>query len=190
MDPAELVLCVRDSIAESTARPTQEPVKMARTKHRRLVRGILQLLTLVACIPMSAAAAYYLRYERTYELSISVPEAQRGPLLDRFERTLTLRGLLLKQKYHDHYPENVLVYVFEIRRNTEDQQRRDTLLFVLASDKGLVRFIQSELYLNTEPTPADVVLQMKPDVLEAVVAEIGGKPNLLFDPLGPGGRSP
>jgi hypothetical protein len=130
-----------------------------------------------------------MEYRRTYELSVSVPETEREPLSDALDHFFAHRGLVLKQKYRDLYPRNVLVSAFEIPR-TREEDRRYPRLFVITSDNGLVQLIQSEYYLNTKPAPEDLISVAKPDLLKAIAATIGGTPHLVFDPIGPGGRSP
>jgi hypothetical protein len=155
------------------------------------MRPCSRLLALAACISTSGGltGCAYVEYRRTYALSVSVPETERAPLSDALDHFFAQRGLVLKQKYRDLYPRNVLASAFEIPRTRADD-RRDPLLFVTTSDNGLVQLIQSEWYFDTKREPEDLVALAKPELLKAITATIGGKPNLIFDPRGAGGRSP
>jgi hypothetical protein len=151
---------------------------------------LFRLVAVAVCILTSGlTGCAYVEYRRKYELSVSVPETERGPLSDTLEHFFVQRGLVLKQKYHDLYPHNVLVSAFEIPR-TREEDRRYPVLFVTTSKSGLVQFIQSEWYFNTKPEPEDLVAVAKPELLNAITDTIRGKPNLVFVAVDPGARSP
>jgi hypothetical protein len=59
------------------------------------------------------------------------------------------RGLVLKLKYRDVYPRNVLVSVFEIPR-TPDEDRRYPELLVSTTDTGVMQLVQSEYYFESK----------------------------------------
>jgi len=167
---------------------TAQKRAFARTYER--MRPFLRFVALIACISMSGlSGCAYVEYRRAYELSVSVPETEREPLSDALDRFFAERGLVLKQKYRDVYPRNVLVSVFEIPRTPEEDRRYPQLL-VTTADSGFVQFMQSEYYFDMKHEPEDLVALAKPALLKTIAATIGGNPKLVFDPVGRGGRSP
>jgi hypothetical protein len=145
-----------------------------------------RFLALIACVSMSGlSGCAYVEYRRTYELSMSVPEAEREPLSDALDRFFAQRGLVLKQKYRDVYPRNVLASVFEIPR-TPEEDRRDPQLLVTTADSGSVQFVQSEYYFDPKHKPEDLLALAKPALLKTIAATIGGNPKLVFHPAGRG----
>jgi hypothetical protein len=90
------------------------------------MRPCSRLLALAACISTSGGltGCAYVEYRRTYALSVSVPETERAPLSDALDHFFAQRGLVLKQKYRDLYPRNVLASAFEIPRTRAELHAR------------------------------------------------------------------
>jgi hypothetical protein len=115
---------------------------------------------------------------------VSVPDGKRESLSEALDRFFAQRGLVLKLKYRDLYPQKELVSVFEIPR-TPDEDRRDPVLLVSTTDTGVMQLVQSEYYFESKPEPQDLVEQARPVLLETIATTIGGEPDLVSNPRAP-----
>ena len=114
-----------------------------------------------------------------YELHPHVSETQRLTVGAVVERYFLEKGLLLRQKYRDIYPERRLVSAHEIPRPPEEK-RRHAFLFVVIADAGVVQMIHSEWYLRRAPD--DLVAESKRELLTRISGELGADADLLLAP--------
>jgi hypothetical protein len=104
-----------------------------------------------------------------------MPQEKAQQISKLFEAKLVQRGLLLKTRYHDTYPEDVTVTILEIPRLPEEK-RRDPLLIILVKDGSIVQLKHSEWWLNAfsdKYRPKDYVNNISPDLVSAVKSELG-----------------
>lgn len=123
----------------------------------------------------------YVEYRRVYEAHPPFSTTQRASVGEVVERYFIDKGLVLRQRYHDLYPQDLLVSVLEIPR-TPGQKRRDPFLFVIVTDGGLLRLVHSEWYLGRPPD--DLVADSKPGLLTRIADRVGGSRDLRLAPSG------
>jgi hypothetical protein len=140
------------------------------------------ILAAVLGASFGARAGYNFFYRHAYELSSSVAKEKRAAILNSVESVVIRRGLTLKQKYHDLFPHDALVYEFGLPHKPGDREQEEGTLGIAAFDNGLVEFIQVGVHYS-EGAKLDMVMQLKSELLRAIADEIGGKPALYLDPL-------
>lgn len=123
----------------------------------RSVCSALLMLALTGCA--------YVEFRRAYEVRPELSVSQRIAVNEVVEHYFTERGLLLKLKYHDYYPEDKYVTVLEIPRKPEEKRRYPTLQISVDSS-GRLQLIHTEWFLNEKPN--DLVAMSGPDIVELV----------------------
>lgn len=123
----------------------------------RSVCSALLVLVLTGCA--------YVEFRRAYEIHPELSVSQRIAVNEVAEHYFTERGLRLKLKYHDYYPEDKYVTVLEIPRKPEEK-RRSPALQISVDSSGRLQLTHSEWFLNEEPS--DFVAMSGPDIVERV----------------------
>jgi hypothetical protein len=124
---------------------------------------------LVSFISLVTVGCAYVNDSRLYTVQPILSEAHADKLATIIEDELKQKGLLLKSKYHDSYPENLRVSVFEIPRKPEDN-RRDPLLIVSVKDSRTVQLKHSEWWyspFSDKYRPTDYIKEIIPDISAA-----------------------
>lgn len=129
---------------------------------------------LLLSLPILALGCAYVEDARLYTVQPFMPSDKAVQLTSLIEKRLIQKGLLLKSKYHDAYPEDVLVTELEIPRRPEDK-RRYPMLIVSLKDSHLVQIRHSEWWLNNFTTrykPEDYVKKIIPELRFAAKKEL------------------
>jgi len=125
-------------------------------KHMKYLGCILLVLVTIA-------GCAYVNDSRVYEIRPDFEADQVELLSSEIEKHLIEKGLVLKSRYHDLYPENIYVSVFEIPR-TEKEERRDPQLIVLIKNERTVQLKHSEWWYSKKSRPADFIKGISDDI--------------------------
>ena len=117
----------------------------------------------------------YVNDMRLYSIQPLLPEEKTQQISKVIEAKLVQRGLTLKTRYHDTYPEDVAVTILQIPRLPEEKRREPTLT-ILIKDGKYIQMKHSEYWLKAfseKHRPKDVINEVSPDLVSAVKSELG-----------------
>jgi hypothetical protein len=118
----------------------------------------------------------YVEYKRVYDIRPVLSISQRLIVSELIENYFLDQGFILKQKYHDHYPDDKYVTVLEVPRSPKDNERREFILSISVNSTGQVKLSHSEYFLqNIREIPADVLAKASTEIIQKVKAVTGIK---------------
>lgn len=130
---------------------------------------------IVFIFPLLIGCAYA-RDSHLYSLQPTVPKEKAQKVAGVVETTLVQKGLVLKSRYHDTYPQDIAVTILEIPRRPEEK-RRDPMLIILIKSGNVVQLKHSELWLqwafSNRHRPSDYIKDITPELVSAIKNELG-----------------
>lgn len=125
---------------------------------------LLLLSTLVSCA--------YVNDSRLYSIRPSMSNDQAQQIAKVMEAQLVKKGLILKKRFHDTYPEDIAVSIFEIPR-LPVEKRYDPLIIFYIKSGNIVELKHSEWWLERSQRPRDYIMNIAPELIAAVKKELG-----------------
>ena len=136
----------------------------------RYIKMVVRLFILSLLLVLVSCA--YVNDSRLYSIRPSLSNDQAQQIARVVEAEIVKKGLVLKTKYHDTYPEDIAVSVFEIPRLPDGKRRDPQFIFYIRSG-NLIELKHSEWWLNTSERPRDYIKNIAPELISTVKKELG-----------------
>jgi hypothetical protein len=143
------------------------------------MKTLIQALMFTLLLEILTGCAY-VKDSHLYSVRSSSGNDRTQQIAKVVESHLTSNGLILKTKYHDTYPEDIVVSVFEIPRLPTEKRRHPEIIQFIRSGKT-IQLKHSEYWLNSSSRPRDYIKDIAAEIVSAVKSELGLNIELAID---------